>query len=65
MLNGGFLPGAGPTIASLMASKDGTAPVPTAQVQATPTPVVPVETPAPLPTPVPTVDPATGLAPQG
>jgi hypothetical protein len=70
--NGGRVPGPGATLESLRASQQGTA---TAQVQATPTPVAPTEPQQPLPTPVPTVappatavptvDPATGLAPQG
>lgn len=76
MLNDGMMPGPGATVESLLAAKTGTTPAPgTITPVATPTPVVPAGTPEPLPTPVPTavpmatavptVDPATGLAPQG
>ena len=76
MLNDGWMYGPGATVASLLASKQGTTTTgaPTALVQATPTPLASVAPEQPLPTPsatatapataVPTVDPATGLAPQ-
>jgi hypothetical protein len=74
MINDGWMPGPGATIAGLLAAKGTTDTVNvqnTAQVQATPTPVAATEPEQPLPTPVPTpatavptVDPATGLAPQ-
>jgi hypothetical protein len=77
MLNDGFAPGMGATIANLIEAKQqGTTPAgaqPVVQPTATPTGVVAATTPEPLPTPVPTaspmatavptVDPATGLAP--
>lgn len=58
MANLGFTPGPGATLASLLATETGTVVPPTTTVE-------PVATQEPLPTPVPTVDPATGLAPQG
>jgi hypothetical protein len=74
-INRGWMPGPGATIASLLAAQQGTTGTANAQVQATPTPVAPTEPQQPLPTPVPTVappatavptvDPATGVAPQG
>jgi hypothetical protein len=62
MYNEGFMPGPGATVASLLAAQETTATTTATAPQPTTTPV---ETPAPLPTPVATVDPATGVAPQG